>query len=282
MTVGVVARKDFNDAVRSRSFIALSVLYFVLAGLVVYAYAEIPEAFVGEGGEPTAFGLAVFLAGVTSLFVALTAIVIANKALAGERELGSMKLLMALPHTRRDVVLGKLVGRTAVLVVPLAIAFSLAGVYGALVISDFALLDYAVFIGVTALFTLAYVSIVVGISASTGSAGRASALAVGFFLLFDLLWDAVGVGIVYVVNGLSFPATMPDWMYLVNNLSPSTAYSSALFALVPGAETDTGLGATAAEIDAFYGTVWLGVFVLLFWIVVPTALGYWRFNKADL
>jgi len=43
-----------------------------------------------------------------------------------------------------------------------------------------------------------------------------------------------------------------------------------------------GQTGNAADIDAFYGTPWLGAVVLLFWLAVPAAIGYWRFSKADL
>jgi ABC-2 type transport system permease protein len=126
------------------------------------------------------------------------------------------------------------------------------------------------------------VSIVVGLSAATGSSGRASALAVGFFFLFEILWDGVSLGIVFVTNGLALPATMPDWFILVNQLPPSTAYVTALNAVIPGAMDMSGAGGGMTNVDALWGTPWLGVAVLAFWVVVPLVVGYSRFAQADL
>jgi ABC-2 type transport system permease protein len=279
MSVTAVARKDFQDAVRSRSLWALSVLFVGIAMLTSYMYVEFPELLGGEE-ELSGVGLGLFLAGFASLFIALTAIVIAYKALAGERELGSMKLLLALPHTRRDVVFGKVLGRTATLALPVVLGFGAAGLYGYLMISAFSFVDYLIFLGLTVVFALAYVSIVVGISGSTGSTSRASAIAVGFFLVFELIWDGVAFGLVYVTNGFALPAAMPDWVFIVNQIPPSTAYTTAMMALIPDAMV---MGdSAAAQIDAFYATEWLGVVVLVFWIVVPLAIGYRRFSRADL
>ncbi|MFT4931124.1 MAG: ABC-2 type transport system permease protein [Natronomonas sp.] len=187
---------------------------------------------------------------------------------------------MGLPHTRRDVVFGKVLGRTATLAIPIVVGFGAAGLYGSLMISEFSFVDYLIFLGLTVAFALAFVSIVVGISGSTGSTSRASALAVGFFLLFELIWDGVSFGLVYLVNGFALPETMPNWLYIVNQIPPSSAYTTSMMALIPDA---TVMGDSAAsEIDAFYATEWLGVVMLVFWIVVPLAIGYWRFSRADL
>jgi ABC-2 type transport system permease protein len=279
MSVTAVARKDFQDAVRSRSLWALSVVFVGLAMLTTYMYIEFPELLGGEE-ELSGVGLGLFLAGIASLFIGLTAIVIAYKALAGERELGSMKLLLALPHTRADVVFGKVLGRTATLAIPIVLGFGAAGLYGYVMISEFSFVDYLIFLGLTVVFALAFVSIVVGISGSTGSTSRASALAVGFFLLFELIWDGVTFGLVYLTNGFALPETLPNWIYIVNQIPPSSAYTTAMMALIPDAIV---MGDSAAqEIDAFYATEWLGVVMLAFWIVVPLAIGYRRFSRADL
>ncbi|MFT4931912.1 MAG: ABC-2 type transport system permease protein, partial [Natronomonas sp.] len=134
MSMVAVARKDFQDAVRSRSLWTLSVVFVGLAMLTTYMYIEFPEMLGGEE-ELSGVGLGLFLAGIASLFIGLTAIVITYKALAGERELGSMKLLLGLPHTRRDVVFGKVLGRTATLAIPIVVGFGAAGLYGSLMIS---------------------------------------------------------------------------------------------------------------------------------------------------
>ncbi|QGN07316.1 ABC transporter [Halorhabdus sp. CBA1104] len=109
MSTLAVAKKDFRDALRSRALWGLSALFVLLSVLIAYAFGE----FTTEMGveEQTAEGLAYFLASQIGLFVSVTAIVIAYKAIAGERESGSIKILLSLPHTRRDVLAGKVLGR---------------------------------------------------------------------------------------------------------------------------------------------------------------------------
>lgn len=273
-----VARKDFKDALRSRAIWAISVVFVLLSVAIAYVYGSFSPEQIGTD-EITAKGLVFFLASNITLFVSITALVIAYKAIAGERESGSLKILLSLPHTRRDVLIGKVVGRASVLAIPVVIALAIGGAVGSALIGDVAVPALTALLVVSLFFTFAYVSVIVGLSAITGSTTRASMLTIGFFVFFEFIWGVITIGIVWIANGFDLPqdaAAFPDWLYVVNQIPPSGAYTTLLNALVPGR---TG---SAAEIDAFYGTPWIGAVVLLLWLVVPAAIGYWRFSKADL
>lgn len=286
MTAVGVAKKDFRDAIQSRALWALVVILALLSMLTTYGYAEAPEMFGGEP-EATFGGLVFFTLSFTALFVPIAAIVVGYKSIAGERELGSIKLLLSLPTTRKSVFLGKVIGRTAVLATGLAIGLVIGLVFGAALIGSIDLYALVAFVGLTVLFVAAYAVIMVSISATTGSTTRATTYAIGFFVLFELVWDVVPLAIVYVVEGFSFPSTFPNWVYLVAHVSPSTAYSSGLLALLPdvadslGMESGTNLD-TAESAEPFYQTPELGIVMLVLWLVVPLFLGYYRFVRADI
>jgi ABC-2 type transport system permease protein len=281
MSWTAIAKKDFRDAVQSRALWALLGVFVVLSVVLSYSYATFPE-LVGGTTEPTVGGLVFFTSGIVSLFVSLTAIVVCYKAIAGERELGSIKLMLALPHRRRDVFLGKLVGRTGVLTLALAVGLVVGLGLGSALIGSFELVPILAFLFVTLLFAVVYVTVVVSLSATTGSTSRATTFALGFFLLFELLWDVVPLGVVYVASGFSLPAQMPDWIFPVMQLPPSSAYVLALSALLPDLATSAPGGGVAAGFDAFYARPELGFAVLAFWLVVPMAIGSYRFANADL
>lgn len=282
MSVTVVAAKDFRDAVQSRALWALLAVFVALSLLLTYAYTTFPE-LVGGTAEPSVGGLVFFTAGIVSLFVSLTAIVVCYKAVAGERELGSVKLLLALPHSRRDVFLGKLLGRLAVLSFALAIGLLIGFGVGFVLLGSVDLAAVALFLLGTLAFTAVYVSIVVSISATTGSTARATTLAIGFFVVFEFLWDVVPLAVVYVVNGFSLPQQLPEWTFLITQVPPSAAYVATLTALLPGlAAALPTQPVVGSGIDAFYATPEIGIVVLAFWLVVPAAVGYYRFEAADL
>ena len=290
MTWLAIAKKDFQDAVQSRALWALVAVFVLLSVLSTYAYVEVPEMF-GEPTGATFAGLLFFTVGLTGLFVPLAAIVVCYKSLAGERELGSIKLLLALPTDRLNVFAGKALGRAAVLTFGLGVGLVVGLGFGAALLGEIDVLAVFVFLVATLLFAAIYATIMVSLSATTGSTSRATTLTLGFFVLFELFWDVVPMGILYVVGGFSFPTEIPDWVFLVTQLSPSSAYFSTIVALLPDlaarvgadpAQTDAGVEVTAANADPFYVTPEVGIVALVFWLVVPCVVGYYRFATADL
>ncbi|WP_254810312.1 ABC transporter permease subunit [Natronosalvus amylolyticus] len=277
-----VAKKDFRDAVQSRALWALLAVFVLFSVMTTYAYVEVPEAFGAQSGEVSFAGMVFFLAGITGLFVALAAIVVCYKSVAGERELGSIKLLLGLPHTRGEVFLGKVVGRAAVIAVTLGIGLLIGVGFGALLLGTIQVVPVVLFVMTAVLFAGVYATIIVGLSATTGSTSRATTLALGFFVVFELAWDVVPLGVVYVANGFSMPQQMPDWVFLVMQIPPSSAYFSSLVALLPAFADEANAQTQAAGFDAFYATPEIGFVVLALWLIVPLAVGYVRFNSTDL
>lgn len=145
------------------------------------------------------------------------------------------------------------------------------------------------FLFLSIVFTGVYTAIMVSLSATTGSTTRATTLAVGFFVLFELAWDAVPIGVVYVLSGFSLPSEVPDWIFLVTQVSPSTSYLTAIVAVLPDTAEEagvtvggSGVGVQPTEADPFYVTPEMGLVFLLLWLVVPLVVGYYRFAGSDL
>lgn len=281
MSWQAVAKKDFRDAIQSRALWGLSVVFVLLSVLVAWAFTGIE----GVGGsETTANTLVFFMASMVGTFIALAAVVTCYRSLAGERESGSVKILMALPHTRFDVVFGKLVGRTGVLAVPAIGGLVIGTGVGSAMLGEVALVPVLALLAVTILFCLSYVGIIVGLSALTGSTTRAATLAVGFFVVIEMFWGIVATGLVFVTNGFAVPTEYPAWYWLVNQVPPTSSFVTSLTALLPDITSGitAGAGPGVDQIDAIYATPWVGVVALVLWTVVPIALGYRRFAAADL
>ena len=120
---------------------------------------------------------------------------------------------------------------------------------------------------------------------------RATTLALGFFVIFELLWDVVPLAVVFVVEGFSLPTEMPDWVFSVMQVSPSSAYFSTVVALLPeladtvGADpvqNGAGLENGATESGSFFHSPEIGILVLGFWLIVPLVIGYYTFYGSDL
>jgi ABC-2 type transport system permease protein len=181
--------------------------------------------------------------------------------------------LLSLPPSRRDVLVGKLLGRTALMLVAtliggfvtgLVVLTILGGTFGSL----------ASFIGFLGLMSVAFVAIGVGISAGSSSDSRATAVAVGAYMILVALWNLIQSAIQYgaVELGLMADAGEPAWLKLVGLFPPNRAARAAHRSTVEGQFFGT---------DPF-ASVWLPVLVLLAWILVPVTVGYIRFRDAQI
>lgn len=283
MSWTAVARKDFQDAVRVRWFWALAALFVIFAGGAAYLYSEF-ELFAG-GGETTGIGFISFLSSATTLLVPIIGLMLGYKAIAGERETGSLKLLLSLPHTRGEVVAGKLVGRSAVVTVAILVGYAVAIAIGLALFAEFAVGDFLVFTGLSILLAFAYIGISLGLSTATASTSRAAAIAFGFWLVVEFLWGIVVLLLVWAANGFSLEITgFPDWATFLSVVTPTAAFTNAngLIAEALGNAGSGVPGAGAQAAQPWFTEPWFGLVVLVAWIVLPVGLGYLRFQNSDL
>lgn len=276
MSWATVARKDFQDAGRSRALWALAVLFVLLSALITWAFGSL---LGGEEGMDI-LGLIGALQSPMTLFIGIIALLVGHKAIVGERESGSLKLLLSLPHSRLDVIVGKLAGRTLVLWIAIALGFITGTVVWFVLVGGGSLTSLGLFGALTLLYGVAYMSVAVSLSASTSSGSRATALAIGFWLLFQFLWNLVILALRIVAGGFEVSTVLtqpqPDWAALLQSLSPTQAYGLATIRLIPGAAEAGNIG------SSFWASWWWSLAILVLWIVGPLAFGYWRFNRADL
>lgn len=277
MTWAVVARKEFTDAFRARILWAIVALVGLVTGGITVATRFIP------GIEPSpllGLGAATEFA---AMLVPIVSLVAAYLAIAGERESGSMKVLLGLPPSRGEVLVGKFLGRSGVVALGLVLGFAIAGVGTLVAHGSLPLVAFAGTTLVTAALGVVFVGVAIGISAATRTRARAMTVSIAVYLVFVLLWDLVPQGAYFLVHGETPGATVPGWFLGLQTLSPVGAYS----ALVTGvlAAADTGLPGLAARVDGsfpIYLEGWFLVALLVAWTAVPLALGYRWFSRADI
>ncbi len=277
-----IARKDFADASRSLTlWVVTGLLVVLVAGMVA-----IPSLLSAD--EPFAQAL-YFLFSAVGLLIPIIGLLLGYNAVVGERESGSIRFLLGLPNTRRDVVAGKLLGRTGVIVAASVVAFAVGAGVIAWLYEGFVLADYLVLFAFTVVMGVVYLSIAVGVSASVSSRGKAIAGVLGVFVLFDVVWQSIPSGIYYLLEG-SWPTlygegTLPAWFVLVERLSPGQALSAVAITIVDvidTAEIDlTAAGRVAGEVP-FYLETWFAGVIVVAWIAVPVVVGYARFSRAVL
>lgn len=272
MSWQAVARKDVRDAARAKSVWALAALFLLLfVGLTVLVPRLADDEF------------ATFLqvsAGVVGTVLPLVGIVLGYKAVITERESGSIALLLSLPHSRRDVVVGKFVGRSIVLAVPTAVGLVVAAPLVATRYASFAPLEYLGFSIATIVYGLTFLALAIAFSTATTASRRVTTAAFGAYIALVMFWSSVIDLLVLILfrfqgNPLANP---PEWATLLKLLNPQLAYNYVLSDVL-GTDLETPVAAFGAE---WFTEPPVAIAVLLAWLVVPLALGYWQFDRTDL
>ncbi|MFC4248185.1 ABC transporter permease subunit [Natribaculum luteum] len=278
MNVVSVAKRDFLDVRRAKLVWAPMVLYVLFMLLFYWGQSN--------STNPDFYMILWGLAGLGgALVIPLAALVAAYLSIAGERESGSIKYQLSLPVSRTDVVLGKLLARAAVVAVALLVAFAVGDVAGRLLVPDMTVeYDvYGAFAVLTLLYALSYVAVAVGISAATSSRSRAMSGAIGFFFVFNIVWNFLPIGPVRMAEfvltelGVSYSDALLD---LIFSLSPTGAYLNGMKLVFP--DSFRALQSTTTASDVFYVQGWFMLVILAGWIVVPLAVGTWQFGRTDL
>jgi ABC-2 type transport system permease protein len=312
-SVRVVAEKDFRDAVRSRALLLLTAVFVVFFASAAFFFADqvstvLESAANGSNASQAAAaqqarqGLTsdAFVGGLTQLtrlLIPLTGIVVAYAALVGERESGTMNLLLSLPHSRASVVAGKLLGRSGVVVVPVLLGFLVAAPVFPVLGVTFNPAGFVGFALATALVGVVFVALSLGVSAAASTSRRAVVTVVGLYALFTLLWGQFTNAVLEQVSNNTDlgNVALVKLFLVVKHLNPVGTYRS----LVASVGTDSAVTARTSLVSGLQGQfvaqtleqngglpVYLTdgalVVYLLLWIVVSVALGYLAFERADL
>lgn len=290
-----VARKDFEDAIRSKLLWGLVAVFVAFLVMTLVSAEQLFPASVTVDAAKALSGVAML----AQLFIPGVALIVGYMAVVGERRSGNLRVLLSYPFSRGDVVLGKLVGRTLVTATGLVVSYAMAL---GLIVVLYGSPDRATFAGFVAsgvLVALTFTALAVGGSAAAATRGRAMTLTVGSFMAMVFFWNPAVVGLYYTVTG-SLPGLQADsWYFLLKRLNPLEAFrglsSAALeqrvqafpqipLENVPADATPEQLALAnrlAGEIP-FYLEDRFSVVVLVAWGVIPVVIGYWQFERADL
>lgn len=317
-----VAKKEFQDALRSRGFWLLAVLFTVLfINPVAQQLYFSPETsrFAQEFGmqqliQRYYLSLVTFLLPIVAIFAGYAAI-------SKEQSTGSIKVLLSLPHSRREVIVGKIVGRCGVVGVPLLISFGLTALFIAASSLKFKAGMYVMWAALSLLFTLVIVAVAVSLSGAL--LRNIYSLMANIFFYFEItfLWNLqVNTIAEWVTNNLgSAPGFRWQLAFFAKLLNPSQAYKTVVNSqLIEGANaarsarwsmfnqggdqmtticTDA-LNGNATVQQTLFGNqtvcqdagqsipLWLSdpavIVYLTAWIGLAAAISYYTFDKYDL
>ena len=265
MSLRTVVEKYARDTRRTKSVWVATALF-----VAVFAFLGWSGAY-DYNGELRALA-AGGIGNAAGILVPLTTLALGNGAVAGGRESGSLRVLLAFPHSRREVAAGAFLGRLGPLLLAVVAGLGAAPVAYAVRTGQLPGADYLVLAGLVALWTVFCTSLAVGASALMTTSRRAIAAGLGSYLGFLILWDWLPGQVVRRLYPPQQQYPRPEWVQVWSALDPTSAFTGATRLLT--FRPDEALAA--------YETIPFAAVVLAAWAAVPIALALWRFPETDL
>ena len=262
-----IAAKEFRDRMRNRWVLAIT-LVFTVFSLVIAYFGGAQQGTVGF--RSIEFTIASLVSLVIYL-IPLIALLLGFDAIVGERERGSLDLLLSLPITRLELLLGKYLGLAAALALSTLAGFGLVAILLYQHISWTGLYHYIGFMVSSVLLGLAFLSMAVLMSVVARDRTRASGLAIAMWFFFVLVFDLLLLGVL-VTTGGHFGGDAFAWLLLLN---PADVFRILNVFSLDDVRTLYGL---ASIVPPSLGSPVVMGGVMLAWIVMPLALARWRFK----
>ncbi len=262
-----VAGKEFRDRVRNRWVLAVALVFALFALLIAY--------FGGaQSGEVGFRGIGVTVASLTSLaiyLIPLIALLLGFDAIVGERERGTLDLLLSMPVTRPEIMLGKYLGLAGALTLAISVGFGVAAIPLAGAFDAAAMLVYLRFVVSAVMLGLAFLSLAVLISVISRDRARASGAAIAVWFAFVLIFDLALLGALVATagNGSSL------WAPYALLLNPADVFRVLN---VMGSDTMRNTFGLGTLLPEHWNNPALLCTVMLGWITAPLGVALWRFR----
>lgn len=265
--IAIVAAKELRERIRNFWVVAVALVFAAFALLIAY-FGAAQQGAVGFRG------IDVTIASLTSLVIYLVPVIVlllGYDAVAGERERGSLDLLLSLPLTRLELLLGKFLGLAAALAASTLAGFGLAGAAIASQADAAALYHYARFVLSALAMGMSFLGMAVMVSVMAADRARASGAAIALWFFFVLVFDLALLGVLVLTGGRVGGDALP-YLLLANPADIFRIFN------VFGMEEVKSLYGLATVVPPALADPWVLGAAMLAWIVAPLALATWRFR----
>ena len=266
--IATIAGKEFWDRIRNRWVLAVALVFTAFALVIAY-FGAAQQGAVGFKS------IDVTIASLVSLviyLIPLIALILGFDAIVGERERGSLDLLLSMPITRLELLLGKYFGLAAALTFSTVAGFGLVAVVLSAQLDLNALFHYFGFMLSSVLLGCAFLSLAVMLSVFAADRTRASGLAIAMWFFFVLVFDLLLLGAL-VASGGQWGGEIFPYLLLAN---PADVFRILNIFTLADVRSMYGL---ATVFPPTLANPWLLGLVMLAWIAAPLGIATWRFRK---
>jgi Cu-processing system permease protein len=269
-TIPILASKEIRDGMRNR---------WVAATILLLGTLALTLSFLGSAptGELKVAALEVSVVSLTSLsmyLIPLIALMLSFDALVGEIEHGTMLLLLTYPVERWQIIAGKFLGHSAILLVAILIGYGTT--LGILIfVNDGDTTGWQAYASMMASsLLLGCVFLAIGYLVSSLARERAVAIgaAVGTWLVLVVFYDLALLSALIIDEGKHISEGLFSTLMLAN---PADAYR--LFNFTGFEQIGRLVGTSGVEAGLVAPLVSMVV-----WVVVPFLLTVVRFHRREL
>jgi len=272
----IVAHKEFRDGFRSRWTVAIAGLFAALALAISY-FGAVTAGRVGF----TSFDATIAsLTTLTAFLIPLIGLLISYDGIIGEREGGTLALMLSYPLSRTELASGKFLGHSAVLAVAILAGFGIAVTLVQIMTPSArtatAWFDIMRFAVSAILLGASFTGMGSAISVWSRDKGRAAGLALLIWAVVVLLFDLLLLAILVISGGNSIERAVYPYLLLLNPVDVFRLVN--LLALGEGTHGDIFMAMTGARV--YHPGILYGA--LLAWTAGPFALALAGFRKQDV
>jgi len=260
--VFTIASREFSETVRSKRFMILIIIFgLVMIIPMVTIYVQVIQMMPDMPGVPMPIGflgmMGFMLSGTLSTFAPVMGVALGCDTISGEREKGTLKIILAQPVFRDTVINGKFLAATsavslAVLITSLATVGTSTIVIGVTPTAEEAL-RIALFLPFTVLFTMTYYGIAAFLSTILKKTSQSVILSVTMWAVFTFVIPVIAS---FIAITIAPPAFGPGQQGAEYNIAGYLAVIETISSITPNYHFSKigqyllGLYATSAQQEA--------------------------------
>jgi Cu-processing system permease protein len=263
-TLFYLAKKEIMDNVRNLWIILVTLIFTALALMVSFFGS------MGQGWQSLEFTV-IGLRELVKYLIPIIGLMLGYAAIIREIETGSMSSLLSHPIKRCEVILGKFIGLGFVLSFCIFIGFGISGIIIGLNINNPDYISYLVFIFVSILLGLVFLSISMFFSSIIKTRAASMGLSIFFWFFFVILW-------LFVIVGIGF-AFGNNESYAIDLFNPITPF----FKLVDISQNMLGINMFGMKqnLPSYYTSETMYIITFL-WIIIPNIITIFVFRRRDI
>ncbi len=272
--VVTLAIEEFQESLRNRWALSAIILLATLA----FSLALLGAAPMGETKVSALNITTISLSSLSIYLIPLIALMLSFDTIVGERERGTLLLLLTYPVARWQVIIGKFIGHIAILAVTILFGYGSTGLYLLFSATDTASdwLPYASMMYSSLLLGAVFIALGYLLSVLVNDRATAGGLAISVWLFIVVVYDLLLLGLLLADGEQALASNVVEAVILLN---PTDAYRLFNLAGSEAAGLLEGASSIAQSTTASPGVM---LAILLLWVATPLVVAIFLFQRREL